>query len=542
MAPAPPCKASAASTASGRIAVQYFRMWIAAVLAVAGVQRLVSAGLSLDVDVGSGRFNLSVDGTSWLPGGGAATVRGAALGLQRWSRGTGIDAHGAFDAVSLLWGPPGATAPLLNTTFAAYAGEELLLFTQSFPSGLPAAPPPPPPPPPSCGAGLPHTDQTGGALIRTSPLRTHAACCAECLAELQCDVWVATMNASEPQECFLVSGHRGFEQRPDRTTGRVRGRPAVPTLLAPFPALSTVATAPLGYVTWGGCQVSESVSGPAWDGSQSAFDGITSGEPLVLHTHTAGGAAARAVAIAPTGNFFVAGQAIAEGRTLGCGIRSSVARLPPGFAHTTALVGGVGINSTLHTLGDLLLGIGGKRRVDPYRSSFVLSHAGYWTDNGAFYYHNHGTFPNGEVALKAVKADLAERRIPNRYMQLDDWWFESEGDVPGMLSWVPKPTEFPSGFPTWLDVPLSMYAPMYSAANVRRRPARRRPASADAPDSAGVDGRPALRVEGGFAEPPLRHPPRPGVLRRFVRQRNPRDHHVRAGCDARPPRDPLAPR
>ena len=102
MAPAPPCKASAASTASGRIAVQYFRMWIAAVLAVAGVQRLVSAGLSLDVDVGSGRFNLSVDGTSWLPGGGAATVRGAALGLQRWSRGTGIDAHGAFDAAAAL--------------------------------------------------------------------------------------------------------------------------------------------------------------------------------------------------------------------------------------------------------------------------------------------------------------------------------------------------------------------------------------------------------------------------------------------------------
>lgn len=40
---------------------------------------------------------------------------------------------------------------------------------------------------------------------------------------------------------------------------------------------------------------------------------------------------------------------------------------------------------------------------------------------------------------------------------------ESEGDVPGITSWVPKPDEFPSGFTDWLGAPLSLYAPMYAA-------------------------------------------------------------------------------
>ena len=97
-------------------------------------------------------------------------------------------------------------------------------------------------------------------------------------------------------------------------------------------------------------------------------------------------------------------------------------------------------------------------RVDPYsKDNFMLSHLGFWTDNGAYYYGaNHPGFNNSEQALKAVKADFAAREIPVRYFQWDDWWMMSDGDTPGMTSWTPKPTVFPSGFADWLDVPISM--------------------------------------------------------------------------------------
>lgn len=58
------------------------------------------------------------------------------------------------------------------------------------------------------------------------------------------------------------------------------------------------------------------------------------------------------------------------------------------------------------------------------------------------------------------------RRIPVRYYQWDDWWMETDGDVPGMLSWQAKPNVFPSGFSAWLDSPLSLYAPEYSDRNI----------------------------------------------------------------------------
>jgi len=208
------------------------------------------------------------------------------------------------------------------------------------------------------------------------------------------------------------------------------------------------------------------VQGPtsgAWNATTDhpSMNGVTSGEPLVLHAY---GAKPRAVAIAPATNFFVSGQAIFGG-DLQCGIRSTVSVLPKGFSHSTVVVGGTGINGTLVALGDHLLGLGQKARTDP-QSDFVLSHLGYWTDNGAYYYHQHTNFSTAEDALKAVKADLGRRDIPVRYFQWDDWWMESEGDQPGILSWQPNPQIFPSGFTDWLGEPLSMYAPMYSKDNV----------------------------------------------------------------------------
>ena len=110
---------------------------------------------------------------------------------------------------------------------------------------------------------------------------------------------------------------------------------------------------------------------------------------------------------------------------------ASVWSLPPGFEHTTLAVGGRGLNTTMAQLGKALLAESGKRPVDPINESFVLSHLGYWVDNGAPYYHTAAAYNisagmeecsardscTQEDALKAVQADARARKIPLRYMR-----------------------------------------------------------------------------------------------------------------------------
>jgi len=118
----------------------------------------------------------------------------------------------------------------------------------------------------------------------------------------------------------------------------------------------------------------------------------------------------------------------------------------------------------------------GKAPLDPYADSFVLSHLGYWADNGSPYYHNEVAFNFSagmeacaaarnctlQDALLAVQADARSRAIPLRYFQWDDW-AELSWD------WPPPPSIFPDAAGHWLGpdpwapqseprpMPLSLY-------------------------------------------------------------------------------------
>ena len=247
-------------------------------------------------------------------------------------------------------------------------------------------------------------------------------------------------------------------------------------VIAAYPAFSTDPSAgpwaasapgpppPLNFLSFGGCQLANTFGGK-WTGSGSVPDGERLGIPLVLY-----GRGGPAVALSPATNWMIAVNQ-AGNHSVGLGIKRSVRVLPAGFRHETMLVAGTGITAATQALGDALLARGGKQRADPY-GDFVLSHLGYWTDNGAFYgsANDRPGFANHEEALKAMKAEWTRLGIPFRYAQWDDWqWTDPTTghnlDIPGIVDFPPDKRAVPDGLTNWLGVPSSLYAPMWSANN-----------------------------------------------------------------------------
>jgi hypothetical protein len=139
----------------------------------------------------------------------------------------------------------------------------------------------------------------------------------------------------------------------------------------------------LNYFAFMGCQIQYtgfgrwSTTGPR----HFRAGGAQSTMPLLLYDRTL-----RAIGLSPVTNFFNAVHetaSFAKGDVLSAGIMASVERIPAGFEHTTFLVGGHGMNDTMNRVGGALLAEAGKTPIDPAASSFVLSHLGYWVDNGS---------------------------------------------------------------------------------------------------------------------------------------------------------------
>lgn len=237
-------------------------------------------------------------------------------------------------------------------------------------------------------------------------------------------------------------------------------------IVAPFPAVNLTLPRNLNYIVWGGCFLANLHSG-RWselspETRASLFNGDDRGQPWLLYDHDDSG---RSVVMSSLSNFMVSGFSAAN-TTVHVGLATTLQSIPRQFRHSSILVAGHGINGTLMKWGDVLLTRGGKSRPNVY-DDFSLSHLGYWTDNGAYHYTGaHVNYENMQDALLDVKRTMRIAKIPIRYIQWDDWWMESKGDHPGMLSWTPKPQVFPSGFTDWLKIPLALYAPEYSAENV----------------------------------------------------------------------------
>ena len=304
---------------------------------------LMSRGLSLQLDVESGAFDIFVDGAKWIARDTSATAgiiplaNGDNLGPPKFHQQiNGTDRWGPFTSIELAWSfPANPNAVVLITSVRSYTARELMILEQTWPAGL--------------------TQNVSGSDART---------------------------------------------------------------IAPYPTLLTSSaentTVPLNYYQWGGCQIANSFGG-RWTDASTVPGGQRLGVPLLLYNSTG-----RSLVFSPAMNWLVAVHEEQDAR-VGVGIKASVKHLPPGFKHGTALVGGGTINQTMYNLGDTLLGQTQKTRVNP-DDDFVLSHLGYWTDNGAFYdsSNNVTNFKNHEDMLVAMKKQWQAQNIPFRYVQVSE--------------------------------------------------------------------------------------------------------------------------
>jgi hypothetical protein len=209
-----------------------------------------------------------------------------------------------------------------------------------------------------------------------------------------------------------------------------------------------------------------------------SFESLTTDSPFIFFDEDA-----NTFILSAASDFMNASTAELPGGALSSGIDPSIAELPAGFSHRTALVAQPGINGAYSTWGSVLTGLSGKRRVandaTPYLERF-----GYWTDNGAYYYYQYDTPTGYPATLDSVRDYFAGIGIPLAYMQLDSWWYpkgpeQSWSDkADGQYTYTADTTVLPDGLASfqeslglplitharWID-PSSPYVTQYAMSN-----------------------------------------------------------------------------
>jgi hypothetical protein len=129
---------------------------------------------------------------------------------------------------------------------------------------------------------------------------------------------------------------------------------------------------------------------------------------------------------------------------LSFGLNGKITKIPAGFTHTTILVGGQGIGSTIQAWGDALLKSYGKKERTKLNADILIRSLGYWTDNGAFYYYTTEPGKNYADTMVDVKKYITSIGVPVTNYQFDSWWY-FKGANGGVTVWEPMPSIFPNG-------------------------------------------------------------------------------------------------
>jgi hypothetical protein len=165
-----------------------------------------------------------------------------------------------------------------------------------------------------------------------------------------------------------------------------------------------------------------------------------------------------------------------EDGAIGTGLQGDLEAIPAGMRHRFLLVSGRGIQATLSLWGQIMRAEHHRSRSDRYADR-GLSHLGYWTDNGAYYYYAKEPGMTEEQTLLAILAEAREKDIPYGYLQLDSWWyFKQPGGSAaapwlGLIRWEPQPEMFPAGlsaFQAAANLPIVAHNRWFAPTNAYR--------------------------------------------------------------------------
>ncbi|KAL4218854.1 hypothetical protein ACF0H5_021442 [Mactra antiquata] len=198
----------------------------------------------------------------------------------------------------------------------------------------------------------------------------------------------------------------------------------------------------LGYMSFGGLMVGDTNKhfGQWYNGTSQINEGIAGG-PLAwfdIDGHT--------IVFSPFNNFMSA--SFSHDKDVGGyyygGVMGGVYSIPAGHHQDFILYYGVGVNKAFEHWGKTLRKFYGKTLTEQ-KKDFTITHLGYWTDNGAYYYYNTETGETYEQTMYDVKNYADKVKIPFRYIQYDSWWYY-QGVGRGVKTWRSRPDVFPDGF------------------------------------------------------------------------------------------------
>ncbi|OWF39492.1 uncharacterized protein LOC110464957 [Mizuhopecten yessoensis] len=219
-----------------------------------------------------------------------------------------------------------------------------------------------------------------------------------------------------------------------------------------FPSFQVVqpnGSPPLGYMTFADKMMGDvGKNFGAWGASTPKIaDGMLSG-PVAIFDQTG-----TTLLLSSADNFMTSSvwHQDSPGGRVNWGVMGGVNLIPAGYSVRTILVPAEGVNTAFETWGLILRSChqhdGTRQRI--YAADTTISHLGYWTDNGAFYYYNTEDADVGrnityEQTLTDVKTYSSMHKIPYKYLQIDSWWYY-KGLLDGIKQWSYRPEIFPRG-------------------------------------------------------------------------------------------------
>ncbi|XP_046368556.2 uncharacterized protein LOC124143575 isoform X1 [Haliotis rufescens] len=229
-----------------------------------------------------------------------------------------------------------------------------------------------------------------------------------------------------------------------------------------FPGFQLDTTQKLGYMSFGGADITEQSVGRL--GPSASFqDGLEGSSPFAVFD--------------PSGNSVAFGQLdnvmttpIWQNKTnnfLYYGIMGGIDQIPTNFSYQVAALytSGGGPENSLSTWGFVI-------RSMIYKHDKTEDHTakslGYWTDEGAYYFDKTDGTSTYEDTLINVFSDARNRSIPYRYVELDTWWF-TKGQGGGVKEWTAPTDIFPKGIEyvyRSLNVPIVAKNNFWSSDNI----------------------------------------------------------------------------